>query len=168
MTAPTPVTAAAPLSQGPDTPASRVISGEWHVRYNYPVGEVGAKFFDALKHKKIMATRCSASGISYLPPRAYCERSFEACDGWVEAGLEGTIEAATIVTAAFDNLPAPPYAIAYVRLDGVDTALVNFVKDLPLTDVVAAAARLTPGTRVKVRFIDAPEGRITDFHYVPA
>ena len=79
-------------SQGADTPASRVIAGEWHVRYNYPVGEVGAKFFDALKQRKIMATRCTASGISYLPPRAYCERSFEACDGWVEAGHEGAHE----------------------------------------------------------------------------
>ena len=159
---------AASISNDSVTPADHVIHGEWHVRYDYPVGEVGAKFFDALKQKKILATRCSASGLSYLPPRAYCERSFEACDGWVEAGLQGTIEAATIVTAAFDNLPSPPYAIAYVKLDGIDTALVNFVKDIDLSDVVSAAARLTPGTKVKVQFVDMPVGRITDFHYVPA
>jgi uncharacterized protein len=148
--------------------ADAVISGEWHVRYNYSVGKVAGHFFAALKEKKILATHCSASGLAYLPPRAYCERSFAPCDGWVEAGHEGVIEAATIVTAAFENLPPPPYAIAYVRLDGVSTALLNFVRGEDLSDVPAAAARLAPGTRVRVAFVDAPQGRITDFHYVRA
>ena len=142
-----------------------VITGEWHVRYNYAVGKVAGHFFEGLKKRKILAAHCSASGLAYLPPRAYCERSFASCDGWVEAGHEGVVEAATIVTAQFENLPPPPYAIAYVRLDGVSTALLNFVRGVDLADVPKAAARLKPGTRVKVVFKDAPEGRITDFHY---
>ena len=88
------------------------------------------------------------------------------CNGWIEAGLEGVIEAATIVTAEFENLPTPPYAIAYVRLDGVSTAIINFVRGLDLSNVERAAERLKPGTRVQVQFKDDPEGRITDFHYV--
>ena len=147
---------------------TRIVEDEWHIRYKYPMGEVGSRFFDALKEKKIIATRCSKSGLTYLPPRAYCERSFERCDEWVEAGLEGVVEAATIVTAAFDNLPAPPYAIAYVRLTGVSTAMINFVKGLDLTQVPAAAAKLVPGTKVKVQFIESPEGKITDFYYLLA
>jgi hypothetical protein len=143
-----------------------VIPGEWHVRYKYSVGKVAGKFFDGLKQKKILATYCSSCKLSFLPPRAYCERSFEPCSGWIEAGLEGVIEAATIVTAEFENLPKPPYAIAYVRLDGVSTAMINFVRGLDLSDVERAAERLIPGTRVQVLFKDAPEGRITDFHYV--
>lgn len=146
----------------------RTIPGEWHIRYNYSVGKVAGIFFDGLKERKILASHCSKSGLSYLPPRAYCERSFEPCDGWVEAGHEGVIEAATIVTAAFENLPPPPYAIAYVRLDGVSTAMINFVDGLDLLDVPAAAARLAPGTRVRVEFVANPEGRVTDFHYVIA
>jgi len=142
-----------------------VIPAEWHVRYNYPAGETGSRFFAALRDKKIMATRCSTSGISYLPPRAYCERSFAPCNEWVEAKHSGTIEAATIVSAAFENLPTPPYAIAYVRLDGVDTALLNFVRGIDLSRVDAAAKRLAPGARVRVVFADERQGRITDFHY---
>ncbi|MBC7153308.1 MAG: Zn-ribbon domain-containing OB-fold protein [Rhodobacteraceae bacterium] len=149
-----------------ETKASDVISGEWNVRYNYSVGKVAGKFFDALKERKILATKSSKSGISYLPPRAYCERSFEACDEWVEAGHEGVIEAATIVSAAFEHLPPPPYAIAYVRLDGIDTAMINFVRGLDMSDVGAAMGKLKPGTRVKVEFVDKPEGKVTDFHYV--
>jgi uncharacterized protein len=143
-----------------------VIPGEWHVRYRYSVGKVAGKFFDGLKQKKILATHCSKCNLSFLPPRAYCERSFDPCDSWIEAGLEGVIEAATIVTAEFENLPKPPYAIAYVRLDGVSTAMINFVRGLDLRDVERAAQRLTPGTRVQVLFKEVPEGRITDFHYI--
>lgn len=143
-----------------------VIPGEWHVTYNYSTGKIAGQFFEALRERRILASFCSVSGRAYLPPRAYCESSFEPCDGWVEAGHEGVIEAATIVTAKFDNLPEPPYVIAFVRLDGVTTAMVNFVQGEDLSDVPAAIAKLQPGTRVAVRFKDEPEGRITDFHYV--
>lgn len=156
-----------PKSKGHPDP-TQVFTAEWHVRYQFPVGDVGARFFAGLRERRILATHCSASGRTYLPPRAYCEKSFTPCESWVEAGHVGTIEAATIVTAAFESLPPPPYAIAYVRLDGVDTALLNFVRGLDLSDVPAAAAKLLPGTRVRVEFIDAPQGRITDFHYVLA
>ena len=143
-----------------------VINGEWHVRYRYSIGKVAGKFFEGLKQKKILATHCRTCSLSFLPPRAYCERSFEPCDSWIEAGQEGVIEASTIVTAAFENLPPPPYAIAYVRLDGVSTAIINFVRDLDLSDVERAAERIKPGARVRVRFKENPEGRVTDFHYV--
>jgi uncharacterized protein len=145
---------------------ANIITGEWHVRYNYSIGKVAGKFFEGLKLKKILATRCSKCGLSFLPPRAYCERSFDPCDQWIEAGLEGVIEAATIVSVQFENLPKPPYAIAFVRLDGVSTALINFVRGIDLSNVEEAAQRLNPGTRVRVEFIDNPQGRITDFHYV--
>lgn len=144
---------------------SNVIQGEWHVRYNYSVGKVAGRFFEGLKEKKILATKCSKSGLSYLPPRAYCERSFEPCDGWVEAGGEGVIEAATIISVQFEHMPPPPYAIAYVRLDGVSTAVCNFVKGLDLKDVPAAGQRLKMGTRVKVKFVDKPKGEMTDFYF---
>ena len=145
---------------------ANIITGEWHVRYNYSIGKVAGKFFEGLKHKTILATHCSKCGLSFLPPRAYCERSFEPCDQWIEAGLEGVIEAATIVSAQFENLPKPPYAIAFVRLDGVSTAIINFVRGMDLSNVEHAAQRLNPGTRVRVEFVDNPQGRITDFHYV--
>lgn len=153
------------MSDKQDIQPTDVIHGEWHVRYNYSVGKVAGTFFEGLKRKEILATRSSKSGISYLPPRAYCERSFEVCDEWVTAGREGVIEAATIVSAQFEGLPKPPYAIAYVRLDGVDTAMINFVRGIDLSDVPKAMAQMKPGARVQVRFKDAPEGRITDFHY---
>jgi len=59
-----------------------VITGEWHVRYNYSVGKVAGKYFDGLRSRKILATRCNKSGLTYLPPRAYASaRSRNATNG---------------------------------------------------------------------------------------
>src|SRR2546426_3010576 len=143
-----------------------VITDHVTLRYDYALGEVAGRFMAGLKDGKILATRCSKSGYVYLPPRAYCERTFEPCDGWVEAGLEGVIETSTIVVRGFEGKRKPPVAIAFVRLDGVDSAIGNYVDDLDLSDFDAAIRRIAPGKRVRVRFADTREGRITDFSFV--
>ena len=35
-------------------PNTGVITGEWHVRYNYSVGKVAGKYFDGLRSRKIL------------------------------------------------------------------------------------------------------------------
>jgi uncharacterized OB-fold protein len=148
--------------------AGEVIRESWTVRYDYTVGEVASRFMAGIRAKKLLATRCAESAITYLPPRAYCERTFAPCEEWVEAASEGVVEASTVVVRGFANGPQAPYAIAFVRLGGIDTAVANYVHGLDLSDPRAAAARLTPGTRMRVEFDDAPTGRITDFHFVLA
>jgi uncharacterized OB-fold protein len=142
-----------------------VIHQDLTVSYDYATGEVAGKFLDGLKERKLYASHCSSSQLSYLPPRAFCERSFEPCDGWVEAGEEGVIECSTIVVRGFEGKRPPPVAIAYVRLDGVDSAIANYVDGVDLGDYDKAIEELKPGTRVKVEFIDEPEGRVTDFSF---
>jgi uncharacterized OB-fold protein len=143
-----------------------VLTDHVTLRYDYALGEVAGRFMAGLKDGKILATRCSKSGYVYLPPRAYCERSFEPCDGWVEAGLEGVVETSTLVVRGFEGKRKPPVAIAFVRLDGVDSAIGNYVDDLDLTDYEAAMRRIAPGKRMRVRFASEREGRITDFTFV--
>lgn len=142
------------------------ITDEVTLRYDYALGEVVGRFMAGLKQGKILATRCSMSGLTYLPPRAYCERSFAKCDSWVEAGLEGTIEASTIVVRGFEGKRKPPVAIAFVRLDGTNSAIGNYVDGLDLTDYDVAMTKLAPGKRVRVEFAESREGRITDFSFV--
>lgn len=138
------------------------------LRYDYALGEVAGRFMAGLKQGRILATRCSASALTYLPPRAYCERSFEKCDSWVEAGLEGVIETSTIVVRGFEGKRKPPVAIAFVRLDGTDSAIGNYVDDLDLSNHEEAMKRIAPGKRVRVKFAEQREGRITDFSFVCA
>jgi hypothetical protein len=55
--------------------------------------------------------------------------------------------------------------MAYVTLDGADTALINVVRGEDLSDIQAAAKRLNEQPRVTVRFVEDPNGRITDFWF---
>jgi uncharacterized protein len=142
-----------------------VIHQELTLSYDYAVGEVAGTFLEGLKQRKLLASHCSRSKLTYLPPRAFCERSFEPCDGWVEAGQEGVIECSTIVVRGFEGKRPPPVAIAFVRLDGVDSAVANYVDGVDLADLDAANELLAPGARVRVEFVEEPEGRITDFSF---
>ena len=150
------------------TMTDRVLTERVTLQYDYALGEVAGYFMDGLKQRKILATRCSKSALTYLPPRAFCERSFEKCDSWVEAGTGGVIEACTVVVRGFEGSRPPPIAVAFVRLDGVDSAIANYVEGEDLSDVDAAMKRIKPGARVEVRFVDEPQGSITDFYYVLA
>ena len=145
-----------------------VLTEEITLRYDYALGEVAGIFMEGLRNRRIMATRCSTSAMVYLPPRAFCERSFARCDSWVEAGAEGVIEASTVVVRGFEGSRPPPIAVAFVRLDGVDSAIANYVEGLDFSDIDAAKERIRPGTRVKVQFIPEPIGRVTDFYFVAA
>ncbi|MCC6992104.1 MAG: Zn-ribbon domain-containing OB-fold protein [Acidobacteria bacterium] len=142
-----------------------VVTEHVTLRYDYALGEVAGRFMAGLKEGRILATRCSASALTYLPPRAFCERTFAKCDSWVEAGLEGVIESSTVVVRGYEGKRKPPVAIAFVRLDGTDSAIANYVDGLDLTDPDAAMKQLAPGRRVKVVFADEREGRITDFSF---
>jgi uncharacterized OB-fold protein len=141
------------------------IDDEITLRYRYSLGEVAGKFMNGLREGKILATRCTKSGMTYLPPRSYCERSFELCDAWVEAGMQGVIEASTIVVRGFEGKRPAPVAIAYVRLDGVDSAIANYIDGVELSDLEAAMKHIEPGTRVRVVFAETRDGRMTDFSY---
>lgn len=147
------------------SPQGDVITDEITLRYDYALGEVAGKFMDGLRNGKILATHCSASGLTYLPPRSFCERSFQRCESWVEAGGEGVIEASTIVMKGVEGSRKPPMAIAFVRLDGVDSAIANFVENVDLSDPGAAVDNIAPGKRVRVVFAEERKGRITDFSF---
>ena len=154
------------MSETKASDKGEVITDIVTLRYDYSLGEVAGRFMAGLKEGKILATRCSKSGLTYLPPRSYCERSFEKCDAWVEAGLEGVIESSTIVVRGFEGKRKPPVAIAFVKLDGIDSAIGNYVDGLDLSNYDAAMVKLAPGQRVRVEFAEAREGRITDFSFV--
>jgi uncharacterized OB-fold protein len=143
------------------------IPGRWDISYQYAAGETGSEFLRRLRdEQRVCGVHCPGCDRVMLPPRAFCERCFLPTEGWVDAGPGGVIEAFTITSEPFEGLPQPPYAIAYVTLDGASTAMLNFVRGVDLSDLEAAAQRLAIGTRVRIEWSAARQGRITDFHYV--
>ena len=142
------------------------IEGKWDFNYTYFAGESASRFFHELReNQRIMGTRCAKCKRLLVPARAYCDVCMSATDEWVEVGTEGTLETFTIITTAFPGLPKPPIVMAYVSLDGADTALINLVHGVDLSDIEAAAKKLNTLPRVRVEFIDDPKGRITDFSF---
>ncbi len=143
------------------------IPGKWDISYEYAAGTTGSEFLRRLRDdQRISGVRCPNCERVILPPRGFCERCFVKTEGWADVGPGGVIESFTISTEPFQGLPDPPYAIAYVTLDGASTAMVNFVREIDLSDLPQAARRMAVGTRVRVKWKDVREGRITDFYYV--
>lgn len=142
------------------------IPGKWNFDYTYYAGESASRFFHELAtNQRIMGTKCEKCNRLLVPARAYCDACMERTSEWIEVGTEGTLETFTIITAAFPGLPKPPIVMAYVTLDGADTALINIVHGVDLSDIEAAAEKLNKLPRVRVEFIPEPKGRITDFSF---
>jgi uncharacterized OB-fold protein len=148
----------------------RTIVEHWDLTYRHSAGLVASEFFAALEQGRIIGRRCPSCGRVLLPPRPFCDRCYVDTEDWIEVAATGVLETFTIVYVKFGGLPDPPYAIAYVRLDGADTAILNYVRGLELADMDASVARLAPGTRFRAVFAppESRTGRVTDFWFEPA
>jgi uncharacterized OB-fold protein len=146
-----------------------VVEQRWELTYQHTADAMAAAFFRSLRDDaQLLGVRCPECKRVLVPPRSSCDRDFCETDGLVELPHIGTIELFTIVYHRIHGLPEPPYAIAYVRPDGADTALVNFVRGVDLTDHDAALADLSIGSRVTITFATERHGRMTDFYFEPA
>ncbi|WP_142280472.1 Zn-ribbon domain-containing OB-fold protein [Mycobacterium saskatchewanense] len=141
--------------------------GSWNFDYRYFAGETASRFFAELRdNQRIVGRRCPACRRLLIPARSYCDACYVETAEWEEVAPVGTLDAFAIVTTQFPGLPAPPLAIGFVTLDGADSAILNFIEGVDLSDVEAAGRRLFEHTRVAAKFSDARTGRITDFHFV--
>ena len=142
------------------------IPGKWELPYHYAAGKVGSRFFTELRdHGRLLGSKCPKCKRIMMPPRGFCEQCFVGTEELVGVGMEGTIEAFTITMQKWPGNPAPPFALAYVKLDGADTAMLNYVTGLDFSDMEATAKKLQIGTRVKVVLRERREGAVTDFSY---
>ena len=121
--------------------------------FNWSVGNWMEQFFDGLKERKIIASKCVSCGRVFLPPRMICERCFIKTEEWVELPQTGTVEALTEAhvevgpDGELKDLPSPEI-IALVRHDEADTCLAARLE----------AKNASAGMRVRVVWNDVPEG----------
>jgi uncharacterized protein len=140
----------------------------WNITYRHALGETASYFFANIRdHRKLYGRRCGSTGRVLAPPRAFSDQSLKPTTEWVEVGPDGVIEAFTIVYEEFQNLPPPPYAFGYVRLDNADTAIGGFFRGVDLTNAAKAADKLKIGTRVTTKFADVRTGDVLDFWFEP-
>jgi uncharacterized OB-fold protein len=139
----------------------------WDLAYRHALGATTSAFLQGLSDGRVLGRRCDTCERILVPARSFCDRCHVDTGQWFEVGTEGAVEMFTVVYEAFRGLPEPPYALAYVTLDGADTALPAYVRGLDLTDAGAVAAALAIGTRVRVAFADEPVGTVSDYWFEP-
>jgi len=149
-----------------ETTAPAFFEQTWDLSYRHALGATVGGFLEGLKSRKLIGRKCPQCGRVLFPARSFCDRCHVETTDWVEVGSSGRLEMFTIVYEPFPGmLVAPPYVLAYALLDGADTAAIGYVKGLDLTDVTVASKILEVGTPLDVRFVEQPEGKVTDFWY---
>ena len=77
--------------------AFRSWKGDMEADYRYTSGVAGERFFTALRDVgRLMAARCGACNLTYLPPRMYCERCLGPLEEWKQVQGPATVESVTV------------------------------------------------------------------------
>ena len=139
----------------------------WDLEYRHALGSTTSRFMQGLTEGKILG-RKTTKGRVLVPARSFDDETHSATGERIEVGTTGKIVMSTVVYEPFRGLPAPPYAIAYVMLEGADTALVGYVRGVELSDQATAVKAIAIGTDVVVHFAAKPTGRAADYWFEPA
>lgn len=137
----------------------------WDLSYRHALGTTTSAFLRGLSEGRVLGRRCDSCERVLVPARSFCDRCHVDTGQWFEVGTQGVVEMFTVVYEAFKGLPEPPYALAYVTLDGADTALPGYVRGLDLDEADAVAEQLAIGTRVRAAFADEPTGTVADYWF---
>jgi uncharacterized OB-fold protein len=125
--------------------------GRIPIRHRYTPGVAGEAFFRALKERgEFVASRCESCGVTYCPPRLFCERCFAGpLEADLTVGPGGTLESFTVGSVGVEGEPLDdPVAVGLVRLDGADTVLVHRLVD---GGELVAGARVEPVLEPKAK-----------------
>lgn len=123
--------------------------------FNRTTGPVIGAFLTALRDRRVLGIR-GEDGRVVCPPVEYDPTTGSPLTEMVEVGSEGIVESWSWVPTDREDQPlAAPYALALVRLDGADTAMLHVV-DAGSPDAMAT------GMRVRVRWAEDRSGLITD------
>ncbi|OGS66633.1 MAG: hypothetical protein A3K59_10065 [Euryarchaeota archaeon RBG_19FT_COMBO_69_17] len=132
--------------------------GTLEADYIYTSGLAGERFFTALRDDgRILASRCDACDLAYLPPRLFCERCFAELAAYDDVPATGRVEAVTVAHADRSGRPLPePEAWALVSFRGIHGGLLHRLL------VPAGKARAGLAVRPRIRPRAMRTGTIAD------
>lgn len=96
--------------------------------YVYTVGVAGEEFFNGLKEKKIIGSKCPKCGKEYVPAKLYCEDCFIKTE-FITINSKPFIDTYTIIYTDEDgNKLDKPQTIALIRFENVKGGLLAYVE----------------------------------------
>ncbi len=128
----------------------KYIAATLKLPYHYHAGDYRALYLKALEDKKILGSRCSATGKVFVPPAMSSPESFAPCEELVEISDRGVVTTFCVVNVpVYGRDLELPYVVASVALDGADISLYGLIQE-------CAAADVHMGMRVEA--VWAPDG----------
>lgn len=115
------------LERTTDSRRYRHWEGNLEADYIYTSGVAGERFFVTLRDQgRLLAARCAACDLNYLPPRLFCEDCFAELSDFVDVPRDGRVSAVTVAHIDRTGAPLPvPEAWAFVTFPGIQGGLVN-------------------------------------------
>jgi uncharacterized OB-fold protein len=136
------------------------MTATWKLEFPYrrSVGPVIGAFLGALRDRRVLGVR-TANGKVVVPPLEYDPDTGDAATDLVEVGQTGVVRHSAWIAEPLRNHPLDhPFAWVLVTLDGADTALLHALD-------AGTPEAATPGRRVRIRWAEETEGKITDIAY---
>ncbi len=123
--------------------------------YTRSLGPVLSEFMTGLMHRRVLGGRL-ADGRVVVPPPEYDPATHQPVAELVPVEETGVVRSWSWVAEPLADQPLDrPFAYALVLLDGADAPFLHAVD-------VASPEDIETGMRVRVRWRDQPQGRITD------
>jgi uncharacterized protein len=124
--------------QPPETsaPESVEVLSDVRVEYTYEPGLRLSGFLRALGERRIEGGRCSSCSKVYVPPRVRCPACGAGPMAPVPVDDRGTIVSYTVVHVPVAGAHTdPPFAWAWIRLDGADVPFAHLLGDVSVADI---------------------------------
>jgi uncharacterized protein len=131
-----------------------------NVPYQWWAGETASRFFISLRDdQKILGTKCTQCGKTYVPPRKTCPTCFTQNEEWIEVSPIGTLVTYTVVRRQLASLPKkPPIIYGLIHLEGSDTSLLHIIDEVKPEEVKV-------GMKLQAKFASERKGNIFDIEY---
>ena len=135
--------------------------------FHYTAGIAGERFFVALRDKGvILGAPCASCGITYVPPRIYCEHCFKELKeaAYSDVGLRGRVRSFTVARLDKDGHELEkPELFAVIGFGPETTGLLH-----KLGGVTPEAVKVGLEVEAVLKPKAEREGRITDIeHFRP-
>lgn len=126
--------------------------------FNRTTGPVIGAFYTGLREQVVVGIRGS-DGRVVCPPYEYDPLTGEPLTELVTVGNQGVVESWSWVDTVRDLQPLDrPHALALIKLDGADTAMLHVVD-------AGSADAITTGSRVEIHWAEERTGAVTDIAY---
>ena len=115
------------LERTTDARKFRHWEGNMEADYIYTSGVAGERFFVALRDEgRLLASRCTACDLDYLPARLFCEDCFAELTESVEVPREGRVAAVSVAHVDRTGVRlSHPQVWAFVAFRGIRGGLVH-------------------------------------------